>query len=476
MTSRVGRVALKLRLADGDRQAIADARRVVERVVLQNAFDELERLVHLAYGDDAIVRVRCLAVRWRIDQEAMDDPALAVELGRDLAASIEAGLAMLSGAQRLRPPADADAVVFEDADHALAARLSDHAEGGDAWFHAPVGAEAGASGDLAVADPARLARAMRWVDRMERREEVERWLVASGASARVARRDGAGRDDPAVARTSGEAVAGPDEAQATIAPAGPGPDITGDRSDGRARSTHGDDTERVTAGRAPLVAAPHASAAIVRDADDPGRAIDAADALVATTTAVAGLWYIVRGVLELDLAEHLWAAGVIEGDFLAHVACALAGPDFARDCGWRWFGGAITHEPRLAPLADWAAAELAASRAATLRRLGRGREPPQRALLAELSCLADDVDPRTADAVTASAALLCTWFCTRLGVPPDVARVRSALRVDGWLELGPPLRVRMAMETIDIELRRAGLDFDPGYVAWLGRHVEIVFA
>ena len=32
------------------------------------------------------------------------------------------------------------------------------------------------------------------------------------------------------------------------------------------------------------------------------------------------------------------------------------------------------------------------------------------------------------------------------------------------------------IESIDIDLRRAGLDFDPGYLPWLRRDVKLVFA
>ncbi|MEO8679065.1 MAG: hypothetical protein ABI665_08465, partial [Vicinamibacterales bacterium] len=37
------------------------------------------------------------------------------------------------------------------------------------------------------------------------------------------------------------------------------------------------------------------------------------------------------------------------------------------------------------------------------------------------------------------------------------------------------IEVRMPMSAIDLELRRAGLDRDPGYVPWLDRHVRVVF-
>lgn len=47
----------------------------------------------------------------------------------------------------------------------------------------------------------------------------------------------------------------------------------------------------------------------------------------------------------------------------------------------------------------------------------------------------------------------------------------------GWpcLVQSDPLRVVIAMEHADIDLRRAGLDRNPGFLPWLGQKVEIVF-
>ena len=74
------------------------------------------------------------------------------------------------------------------------------------------------------------------------------------------------------------------------------------------------------------------------------------------------------------------------------------------------------------------------------------------------------------------ADALCRLWCARVGIAVNVDAVRAALRVRGALELEPGvLRVTLPMETIDIAIRRAGIDLDPGHMPWLGRSVEIVY-
>jgi hypothetical protein len=40
----------------------------------------------------------------------------------------------------------------------------------------------------------------------------------------------------------------------------------------------------------------------------------------------------------------------------------------------------------------------------------------------------------------------------------------------GWLE------VRLPLATVDLTIRRAGLDIDPGWLPWLGAVVRYVYA
>lgn len=69
-------------------------------------------------------------------------------------------------------------------------------------------------------------------------------------------------------------------------------------------------------------------------------------------------------------------------------------------------------------------------------------------------------------------------FALRAGADlADVGRLRARhLRVPARLEMTrDEMRVVLPMERVDLDLRRAGLDRDPGWVPWLRRHVRIEF-
>ena len=70
----------------------------------------------------------------------------------------------------------------------------------------------------------------------------------------------------------------------------------------------------------------------------------------------------------------------------------------------------------------------------------------------------------------------CTAERLRTDLPPRAAvlgvltRVGTVLAVPGWSE------IRMRLVDVDLEVRRAGLDLDPGFVPWLGSVVVIRYA
>jgi hypothetical protein len=452
MISRVGRVAVTLRLADADRDRAEATRRTVEQVVIRHALDELERTIHQRYGASAIVRARRLSVRWRLDHTTLAAPETALELGRDLADTLAADLEATPKPQRLRPLPEASPVMFADEDHAIAAFLADRADDRTAWFHAPREDALAEWTAVVAAGPARVDAIVRWLERMERRAPVARMLERAAA---------------VIAPATRRLIEAPDEPHAAppVVAAPPPRTTPAIAVPGEAR-----------AAPAAAPAAPPPRTPIVVDSTPPAPEAPPPPHLEATDfvpTRAAGLWYLARLVLQLDLAEQLWAAGVLEGDFLAHVACAIGGPDLADDPCWRWFGGVLDREPRLDPLPSWACDELAAGRAASLARLVP-HAPALDPLAGQLPCLAAG-DAAARDVVARSAAALCTLFCARLGIAPDVERVRSHVRVPGRLELSDPLRVTIPMEHIDIDLRRAGLDQNPGFLPWVGRKVDLLF-
>ena len=125
----------------------------------------------------------------------------------------------------------------------------------------------------------------------------------------------------------------------------------------------------------------------------------------------------------------------------------------------------LDHWPRsaTAPHASTAIAELDVST----------RLVAERGLLAPPLALTDVPDRFAAMLVAQVAGSVAHLFETRVGGADVVRRIPVAARV--WLE-AERMRVEMPMESIDIDVRRAGFDASPGWVAWLRRKVEISFA
>ena len=89
-----------------------------------------------------------------------------------------------------------------------------------------------------------------------------------------------------------------------------------------------------------------------------------------------------------------------------------------------------------------------------------------------------------ADTAAAAALLaqvcgtLCHLFAARAGGPraSTAETARRYLALPARVEIdADQVSVRLAMDRIDLSLRRAALDRDPGWVPWLGRTVRVVF-
>jgi len=196
----------------------------------------------------------------------------------------------------------------------------------------------------------------------------------------------------------------------------------------------------------------------------------------------AGLFYLAARVLEIELAESLWAVGVREGDLLAHVARTLLPP--GDDPAWRWFGAAFDAEPELPVLPTWAIAEVSARAQHGLgRRLVHfGIHTTPEALGMALEGLAASAptraagDPATAEVVARCAAALVYMLAARLGQPPSWALAQAVVARPGQLVLSDEaVRVVLPASAIDLDHRRGGLDQDPGWVPWLGRRLAMEF-
>jgi hypothetical protein len=181
-------------------------------------------------------------------------------------------------------------------------------------------------------------------------------------------------------------------------------------------------------------------------------------------------------VLELELAEHLWCAGIPEGPFLTEVARSLLGDESRHDCAPLLFGGAGT----LPPIEDWAFAEVTAKTRACLEGWLRARDiyPAGLPAIGELSRQfqsTTELPPRTSDLVCFYAATLSIAFCAALGETPSREQLAAHLRRPGRVELGSELGVVLPMSALETSVRRAGLDFNPGYVPWQRRKLLIRF-
>ena len=127
----------------------------------------------------------------------------------------------------------------------------------------------------------------------------------------------------------------------------------------------------------------------------------------------------------------------------------------------------------------------------TLHRIGLllvPADPDDPALLAFAGLRPGDPGPRTAAAPDAAeerglgrhAGHWAAVTAARLGVPDDrppaevvialAARPGEVVAEPGWVE------VRLGLDQVDIDARRAGLDVDPGWVPWLGTVVRFCYA
>lgn len=486
MTTQVGEVALRLRLPPVLADRSDELAGSVGRPLVVAVLEELERRLCRRLGSNAVVRIRSLPVTWRIDAAALDQSDLAGRLAADLADGILAQLDRRGGPERLRPRGDA-LVAFVDGDHELAAFLADAADGrAGAWRHGGRRDAGAAWSELLERGAGSAQAALEWLERMERLEAVlaaapdgARTRLAAllaGAGAGVAA--GAGDPRPGVRRARAilEHHPGASGARAGVRAEEPGPATA---------SAIGEDI--AASDGPPASAGPRVDdAAADADRAAPSAPLpeseDTAAAALAARTRAAGLFYLIGRVLEIDLAECLWAVGVPEGEVLAHVAAALLGD--GDDPAWRWFGGAFDRPPRAPEVEAWAAAEVGER---VMHGLGRqlarhGMETTPAALDRTLVELADEFPPVTevggglARVVGRAAAALTCMTAARLGRAPDPDLIRTVCHRPGRLELAPDqLTVELAAADLDIEHRRAGLDQDPGQVPWLGRRLAFRF-
>jgi len=81
--------------------------------------------------------------------------------------------------------------------------------------------------------------------------------------------------------------------------------------------------------------------------------------------------------------------------------------------------------------------------------------------------------------LTQAAGTLAHMFAARAGADPHARHrhfVERYFRVPALVAMTPgTLDVRMSMDVVNLDVRRAGLDIDPGWIPWLNRRVTFTF-
>jgi hypothetical protein len=179
-----------------------------------------------------------------------------------------------------------------------------------------------------------------------------------------------------------------------------------------------------------------------------------------------GLLYLVNLSLRLGLPERLWQIGVEEGAALAAMLGRLGDPD---DPAARVLVQGFPRPPGPVPTpADWAWRELSAG---LLPRPAWG--------------MAEDRVPAFDAALRGEEPLsLASWgagvhlaACEHLlGRALSLKAARALWHRPGQIVLtDQAVTVIQPAEAIDIDLRRAGLDADPGWLPWLGKTLSFRF-
>ncbi|MEH2546697.1 hypothetical protein V1283_003342 [Bradyrhizobium sp. AZCC 2262] len=186
-------------------------------------------------------------------------------------------------------------------------------------------------------------------------------------------------------------------------------------------------------------------------------------------------WCALLGLINLsmacELAERLWRIGVDESGVLAAMFARLSGT--ADDPASRVLGRAFPDITSCATeLPEWAERELVdGTIAEAIRLTGNG------AIALRINELASHYRSGAGfDLAAWGAGLHLALAETRLGEQLTPAAVTARFARPGQIVVGRDvIQVIQPMGAVDLELRRAGLDLNPGWLAWLAKRLEFVF-
>lgn len=518
---RVGSLALSLRLPPvaGDRAGAL--RETVERRFVPAVLDALSRELDATYGDTAIIRIRLLRMRLRIGPDVRNAAELARQVGRDLAAHVR-DTAQIVLAVASPPDADAEVRIWPTAGvwHGSALVAALHAQPGPDGEVDDLGTatkrlmqepsdvviaalllcdEAGLLPDLLFALPEAVLRTILARCGAALQEALRTAITAAldrvADPADLSRAEAIGASRRGVAKPPPGPLASPDPPQG---------DDQAPQSDVVPRSAGKVSAPGETASmRPPDIAISKPRAEPVTDVEPPGSSARSAgfsaggaapvhgpgdqpvdrwvpppagiadlppDPIAEWPTSWGGLVYLVTLAVRLGMPEALWRIGVPEGAALAAMLAEISGsgndPLLALMVPLQPDAPAL---PGVIP--DWAKAEFCKTMAQAARDL-TGRDPGDRIRIGR--------DPIERDGVWNlsewGASLLFAALEDLIGRPLAAGVPPAFLAIEGRVESGPDLIcVRLPLAAIDLDVRRAGLDANPGLLPWLDKRLVIAF-
>jgi hypothetical protein len=186
------------------------------------------------------------------------------------------------------------------------------------------------------------------------------------------------------------------------------------------------------------------------------------------------LVYLLRIALLCELPERLWQVGVDEGAALARALGLVAGEP---DPVWLILSERFPNPPkRIGQVPAWALDELRGG-SLTAGAALLGDESARVKLEDAIAGWLARLDASSADPLSAwLASYLLSIFGLLSGIDSTGALVASRFAQPGQLLVdGDEITVVQSLSQIDIAVRRAGLDADPGWLTWRQFTLRLAF-
>ena len=489
----------------------------------------MQKRLSRAYGESAIIRIRALKIRCGMRPSELDEARFAEVIGEELASIVEQLVVRERGAGPL-PSVSAEAQVYRDAAHLEAAELiaaaarSPGPSGGRRDFGRLWSQLAREKPDHVEAVLVRCheaeeldlvlsrldGRALAALDPIVARSRVA-GLAAAVRRARAALRAAAASEE--TRKSGAPPAAASDEAPRPPArsrkeggparrpaakPASPEPDeeaalpdaeVPPDRPRQRVRreaTRNGEAVVRPAQEASSDVETPaprriHGTPAMpIAEPPAPAPPGDAPEALEDEPGEVASwssewcaLLYLVNVSQRLELPERLWQIGVDEGAVLASIFARLADSD--EDPAPRLLSAAFPEAPPpISLVPDWARDEVRTGALDAAARLLGAPVEPLRARIADLEAFYS-AGPEFDIAAWGAACHLAVAEAM-LGRTLAPGAIAELFARPGRIEADDnAFRVIQPLAAIDLDMRRAGLDLDPGLLPWLDRRLLFLF-